>query len=71
MLIAGGKASVETSQAYNKTLSVVMPDGSKCPEAGLPELPKILEGFGMTSKKDRYVFVCGGTRYSCGACGGK
>ena len=75
MLIAGGKDSttsfVETSKGYIKTLSVVMPDGNKCLETGLPELPKILEGFGMASRKDRYVFLCGGIRYSCGACGGK
>ena len=48
-----------------------MSDGRVCTTPGLPDLPEKLEGFGMTSKKDRYIYVCGGTKreycfYTCG-----
>ena len=66
MLIAGGKnvASYEDPAGYSKTLSVVMPDGNPCSESTLPEMPKFLEGFGMASRKNRYIYLCGGIERS-------
>lgn len=66
MMIAGGKnvATYIENAGYSKTLTVVMPDGTQCTEPSLPELPKRLEGFGMASRKNRYVYVCGGIERS-------
>ena len=63
MLIAGGRPSVKylkQSEPYHKTIDIVLQDGKKCQSHDIPELAKELEGFGMTSKNDRFVYVCGG-----------
>ena len=67
MVIAGGRGEVkytEGGEEYAKTLDVVhsngMIEGIHCGANDLPELPKNLEGFGMASKKDRFIYVCGG-----------
>ena len=67
MVIAGGRKTTVTnsmSAEHWKTLDVIRADGSACTESNhnLPELPKTLEGFGMTSRKDRYLHVCGGIK---------
>ena len=65
LVIAGGRPEIRYSSSgpdYLKTLDVVMSDGRVCTTPGLPDLPEKLEGFGMTSKKDRYIYVCGGTK---------
>ena len=65
MVIGGGRASVKyrsDGEVYHQTLDVVNSGGGVCKEHDLPELPEQLEGFGMTSKKDRYIFVCGGQK---------
>ena len=61
MLIAGGNTEVSytSPSTVSKSLNIVMPDGVTCSEA-LPELPKSLEGFGMASRKNRYIYLCGG-----------
>ena len=64
MVIAGGRPTVkyriESTNEYSKTLDVIHSDGRVCGIHDLPDLPKTLEGFGMASKKDRYIYVCGG-----------
>ena len=69
LVIAGGRPEVNYRMSgpdWLTTLDVVMSDGRVCTTPGLPDLPEKLEGFGMTSKKDRYIYVCGGTiRESC------
>ena len=65
MVIAGGLKQVQykiRNFDYWKTVDVVQSDGSVCADHGLPELPEFLEGFGMTSKKDRYIYICGGQK---------
>ena len=67
MLLAGGRTTatyLEKDEVVLKTSTVVMPDGSQCNEPILPDLPEALEGFGMASKKDRYIYVCGGIERS-------
>ena len=61
MLIAGGNTEVSytSPSTVSKSLNIVMPDGDTCSET-LPELPKSLEGFGMASRKNRYIYLCGG-----------
>ena len=61
MLIAGGNTEVSytSPSTVSKSLNVVMPDGDTCSET-LPEIPKSLEGFGMASRKNRYIYLCGG-----------
>ena len=74
LVIAGGRPEISyrlSGSDYLKTIDVVMSDGRVCTTPGLPDLPEKLEGFGMTSKKDRYIYVCGGTKreycfYTCG-----
>ena len=69
LVIAGGRPDTNyrlSGPDHIKTLDVVMSDGRVCTTPGLPDLPEKLEGFGMTSKKDRYIYVCGGTiKESC------
>ena len=69
LVIAGGRPEINYRMSgpdWLETLDVVMSDGRVCTTPGLPDLPEKLEGFGMTSKKDRYIYVCGGTiRESC------
>ena len=65
MVIAGGLKQVQyriRNFDFWKTVDVVQSDGSVCTDHGLPELPEFLEGFGMTSKKDRYIYICGGQK---------
>ena len=65
MVIAGGLQKAQYKLRffdYWKTVDVVQSDGSVCADHGLPELPEFLEGFGMTSKKDRYIYICGGQK---------
>ena len=67
MVIAGGRKTTVTnskSAEHWKTLDVILAHGSTCAESNhnLPELPKTLEGFGMTSRKDTYLHVCGGIK---------
>ena len=66
MVIAGGRPTAayrnSGSNEYVKTFDVVFSDGHTCAESnqGIPELPEFLEGFGMASKKDRFIYLCGG-----------
>ena len=63
MVIAGGRSTVKyvaQGETYHKSLDVVRLDGSVCGSHSLPDLPKELEGFGMASKNNRYIYVCGG-----------
>ena len=68
MLIAGGKSETGLvydpgTEGYDKSIDVVMANGETatiCSDTNLPELPKHLEGFGMTSRKNRYIYLCGG-----------
>ena len=64
-MIAGGRGDATFADGtYSKTLTVVMPDGRQCSEYSLPQLPKQLEAFGMASRKNRYMYVCGGIERS-------
>ena len=73
MLIVGGKnvATYKEDAGYSKTATVVMSDGKQCTgnTAKSVELPKNLEGFGMASRKNRYVYVCGGSKRPLGRAG--
>ena len=65
MMVAGGRNDTTWSwynadANYSGTPTVVLPDGKQCSESSLPPLPKVLEGFGMASRKNRYTYVCGG-----------
>ena len=65
MVIAGGRTSVKypsDGELHHKTLDVIHPNGTVCNGHGLPDLPEVLEGFGMTSRKNRYIYVCGGQK---------
>jgi hypothetical protein len=66
MLITGGKTLVTYtgSEGYQKSMEVVMPDGTTCSESTLPEIPKRLEGFGIAARKNRYIYMCGGIERS-------
>ena len=69
MMVAGGQAyrtwsSYGANTNYSATPTVVLPDGKQCSESSLPPLPKILEGFGMASRKNRYTYICGGVERS-------
>ena len=65
MMIVGGKnvATYIENAGYSKSVTVVTPDGTQCAPT-LPDLPKMLEGFGMASRKNRYTYVCGGIERS-------
>ena len=63
MVIAGGSDNVRyrlLGESYHKALDVVNSYGTVCGNHDLPDLPEELEGFGMASRKGRYIYVCGG-----------
>ena len=63
MVIAGGRDDVRyrlLGETYHKTLDVVSSYGKVCANHDLPHLPEELEGFGMASRNNRYIYVCGG-----------
>jgi hypothetical protein len=63
MIIAGGRDDVRydiLSATYHKTLDVINSHGQACADHDLPDLPEELEGFGMASRNNRYIYVCGG-----------
>ena len=61
MVIAGGRPTVRyKSNEYLQTLDAIHSDGRVCKNHNLPQSPKTLEGFGMASRKDRYIYICGG-----------
>ena len=66
MMIVGGKstATFKDTTGYLKTISLVLPDGRMCTDTSLPEFDIPLEGFGLASRKNRYVYMCGGIKRS-------
>ena len=63
MVIAGGRDDVRyrlLGETYHRSLDVINSRGTKCTSHGLPDLPEELEGFGMASRRGRYIYVCGG-----------
>ena len=70
MVIAGGNPAVSyvtDGELYHQTLDVIHSDGTVCSGHDLPDLPENLEGFGIASKHDRYIYICGGQK-RCLAC---
>ena len=66
MMIVGGKtdASYKNTAGYKKTIFTVMPNGETCTH-DIPNFTQVpLEGFGMASRKNRYVYLCGGIKRS-------
>ena len=64
MFIAGGREKVKylrQGDNYHQTVDIVHLDGTKCGSHDIPNLPKELEGFGMASRHDRLVYLCGGS----------
>ena len=67
MMIVGGKetATFKDTAGYLKTVSLVLPDGRVCSDTSIPDFTQVpLEGFGVASRKNRYVYVCGGIKRS-------
>ena len=63
MMIVGGKteASYKNTAGYKKTM---LPNGETCTH-DIPNFTQVpLEGFGMASRKNRYVYLCGGIKRS-------
>ena len=75
MIIAGGRSTVRyraEGELDKQTLDVIHPNGNACNSSGLPDIPESLEGFGMASKKDRIIYICGGMKkcLNCRTCSG-
>ena len=75
MIIAGGRSTVRyraEGELDKQTLDVIHPNGNACNSSGLPAIPESLEGFGMASRKDRMIYICGGMKkcLNCRTCSG-
>ena len=66
MMIIGGKteASFKDTTGYKKDIKLVLPDGSTCTDTSLPEFDVQYEGMGVASRKNRYIYRCGGIKRS-------
>ena len=66
MMIVGGKteASFKDTTGYKKDIKLVLPDGSTCTDTSLPEFDVPHEGMGVASRKNRYIYRCGGIKRS-------
>ena len=63
MFIAGGREDVRYRSlgiSYHQTVDIVHQDGTTCASHDIPDLPKQLEGFGLASKRDHLIYLCGG-----------
>ena len=63
LAIAGGFGA----SGFQLTWSIVMPGGRECTTHDLPDIPNVLEGFGLAQAYDRYIFLCGG-RFGTSTC---
>ena len=75
MIIAGGRNTVRyraEGELDKQTMDVIHPNGTVCNNTGLPDIPESLEGFGMASKNDRFIYICGGMKKCllCRTCSG-
>ena len=75
MIIAGGRNTVRyraEGELDKQTMDVIHPNWTVCNNTGLPDIPESLEGFGMASKNDRFIYICGGMKKCllCRTCSG-
>ena len=63
MAIAGGFGA----SGFQLTWSIVMPGGRECTTHDLPDIPYVMEGYGLAQAYDRYIFFCGG-RFGVSTC---
>ena len=64
MVVIGGNADkyIDPNGRYPDN-EIIRSDGSTCvPSSGspIPNLPKSLKNFALASRKDRYIYLCGG-----------
>ena len=51
----------EVLLVYDSEFEIITKDGTVCPASSLPALPDAdLKWYGWTTRKDRYLIVCGG-----------
>ena len=61
-MIGGNDKYIDPSSRHEDS-EIIRSDGSTCvPSSGspIPNLPKSLKNFALASRKDRYIYLCGG-----------
>ena len=62
LIIGGAEDKYLNPSARHLDYEIVTPKGQKCQTTfpTLPDMPANLKNFGLASRKDRYVYLCGG-----------
>ena len=63
MVVIGGNDKYIDPGSRELDNEIIRSDGSTCvPNSGspIPNLPKSLKNFALASRKDRYIYLCGG-----------
>ena len=62
LIIGGAEDKYLNPSARHLDYEIVTPKGQKCQTTfpTLPDMPANLKHFGLASRKDRYLYLCGG-----------